>query len=606
VPRIGDENRQLVVLGLVSLVLLVVLLYSNILNAPFIFDDSITVSFNQTIRSFDSAFGNVASNRYIGRLTFAANFALGGLKPFGYHIVNVLIHAANTLLVFLFISLIFKTPALSETRLNVRFIAFSVAFLFAVHPLQTQAITYISQRFTSLMTSFYLLSIILYIKARLSGQQKEAPRAFASPGTYMLSLLIALMAMKTKEAAITLPLAIALSEIAFFPKDGKKAGRLLPLIPYFLAVLILPLSVFSITTFQSPELLIDKIDQATQDSRVPFSRGEYFITQFKVIVLYIRLLVFPVRQIFDYDYPVSTSFFSPDVLLSFLFLAAILMTGFVMLRKHRLMGFSVLWFFLTLSVESSVIPIRDIANEHRAYLPSIGFFLLMVSLFDSFVKNRASKISVLAIIVCVLSIMTYSRNSLWKEPELLWHDVIEKAPHNARAYGSLGIIYKKRSEYTKALGMLEKTKTLGKAYPEVFLHLGDIYYAQGDYEKALMHLTVADEIDLTAKIRLSVLNKLGRTHEKMGKIEHAVDSYIKAIELYPASTVPYNNLGVLYIRQGNYDAAIITLRRALRNRETDYLYKNLAEAYAKKGKPAQAEEVRGQLSEFLTRMQLQH
>ena len=196
----------------------------------------------------------------------------------------------------------------------------------------------------------------------------------------------------------------------------------------------------------------------------------------------------------------------------------------------------------------------------------------------------------LAIVVIALSITTYARNNTWRDPESLWADTIEKAPHNARAYGSLGILYKQRGENDKALEMFQKSMDQGKAYPEVFLHVGDIYYEKADYQQALKYLQSALETDLDFKIRLSILNKLGRTYEKLGDNAKAINSYEEAIRRYPKSTVPYNNLGVLYVRTGKFDDAIQVFKEGLKNRETPYLYQNLSIAYTKKGETSKAAE----------------
>jgi tetratricopeptide (TPR) repeat protein len=234
-------------------------------------------------------------------------------------------------------------------------------------------------------------------------------------------------------------------------------------------------------------------------------------------------------------------------------------------------------------VESSIIPIRDVIVEHRVYLPSVGFFMAAAALMDQLVPKQKVKITVIALLVLILSFFTYQRNAAWASEESLWKDVIAKAPNNARAYGSLGIVYKKRGEHDKAIELFEKSMSLGKAYPEVFLHLGDIYYDRKEYDRAVQYLNEALKIDFNTKVRLGILNKLGRTYGKLGENEKAVRYFREAIRRYPESTTVYNNLGVLYARTGQLDKAIETFQEALKIKERKDIYYNLANIYKEKG-----------------------
>ena len=154
-------------LCLAGLFLLGVLIYSNSLNGEFVFDDHDSIVYNPAVKSLGNAFAGISGNRYLGTLSFAVNYAVAGLIPFGYHVTNVLIHVMNALLVYYLITLMFLTPALSGARVSTQFVAFSTAFIFVAHPIQTQAVSYIAQRYTSLVTLFYLLAIIFYVKARI-------------------------------------------------------------------------------------------------------------------------------------------------------------------------------------------------------------------------------------------------------------------------------------------------------------------------------------------------------------------------------------------------------------------------------------------------------
>jgi len=570
-------------LCLAGLFLLGVLIYSNSLNGEFVFDDHDSIVYNPAVKSLGNAFAGISGNRYLGTLSFAVNYAVAGLIPFGYHVTNVLIHVMNALLVYYLITLMFLTPALSGARVSTQFVAFSTAFIFVAHPIQTQAVSYIAQRYTSLVTLFYLLAIIFYVKARIEISSESEDSGKTLFLHYLLAVFFSVCAMKTKEIAITLPFAIALSEAYFFDNRNGLKKRIIYLAPLLLTILIIPLSTLNFAPSKSAAEIVERFDTVTQDARVPFTRTEYLYTQFRVITTYLRLLVLPVRQHLDYDYAVYRSFFSTNVMISFSFLLLIFLSALVLFKKYRLISFGIIWFFLTLSIESTVIPIKEVIVEHRLYLPSIGFFLAFTAIIDRTFSLQRVKIAVIALLVLALSFLTYQRNAAWASEENIWKDVISKSPSNARGYAGLGIAYKKRGDFDSAIELFEKTLSLGRAYPEVFLHLGDIYYQKKDYNRAEKYYHDSLDIDFTAKVRLDLLNRLGKTYEKLGESEKAGMFYIEAVRSYPAVTASYFNLGLLYARTGQPDKAIEIFERALTIKESKNIYYNLALLYKEQG-----------------------
>jgi len=618
-----SKNRKprLILLGILSIALVGLILYSNILYAPFVYDDRSSIIENESIRSVSESLRNISSNRYLPLLSFALNYAVSGLKPFGYHFMNNFIHIVNALLVFNLVILIFKTPFFRKRSdtfdISRYFIAFSSALIFVAHPIQTQAVTYVVQRATSMATMFYLLSFVMYIKARLIISQKSEVRSHQSelPATlsveqkskqnisyikflilYLMSFISAILAMKSKEIAFTLPIMISLNEIYFFckPESQTQWKRFFYVLPIILTMLIIPLSELNIKGHA--ETVAQDIDVSSRET-VEINRADYLLTQFRVILTYLRLLIFPINQNFDYDYPVYHSFFNPDVFMSFIFLLLIFGVGVYFLHisrirspgvqnsfvKLRLAAFGILWFFITLSVESSIIPIRDVIVEHRLYLPSIGFFIALVSLTEYLLPFTKLKTAFMVVVVLLLSVGTYSRNITWKDPQKLWEDVIAKAPNNSRAYNNLGVVFKEKKEFNRAIEQFEKSLKANRNYTAVYYNLGDVQYRLGKYEDAVVYLRRALTGKLDPQLHLDILNKLGRTYSAMGRTERAVETFEEAVRLFPTSAVLLNNLGVQYIKSGRTDHAITLYEKAIRIEEKPYLYNNLALAYAKKG-----------------------
>lgn len=375
-----------IILSLLAIIILGTIIYSNTFDASWHFDDHTAIVENYGIRDLKGIALGIGASRWIGFTTFALNYHFGKLDVFGYHLVNIGIHLLSAILVYFLALLTLKTPYLKETSISrhAASLALASGLIFVAHPIQTQAVTYIVQRFTSLATLFYLLSLILFIKARL---QNLGGKRFYSPshlGCYLGSLLAAFLSMKTKEITITLPAIILLYEFCFFSPSLRALVRKLPyLTPLLLTFFIIPFSRSGIGilgvsggTFIGIAEIGDVIGSATQETTA-ISRTDYLLTQFNVIVTYIRLMFFPVNQNLDYDYPISHTLFEFPTFFSFLLLVSIVIFGVWMFKKSRLISFGIFWFFITLSVESSIIPIRDVIFEHRVYLPSVGFVLFL-------------------------------------------------------------------------------------------------------------------------------------------------------------------------------------------------------------------------------------
>lgn len=628
--------------GVLLLVLLGAVLYFGVLNAPFILDDYSSIVENESVRSVPQSLNNISSNRYLTSLSFAFNYAIGGLKPFGYHLINNFIHVSNALLVYYLVILTFRAPCFSNQQSSdssihpeilgtsrftdsPSFIAFSSAFIFISHPIQTQAVTYIAQRATSMATMFYLLSLVMYIKFRLlnttplnpplsRGEFKRGYRA--SWIMYLCSIISAIFAMKTKEIAFTLPIIITFFEFSFFnssPSTGPRKSnfkRVLYLLPILLTLLIIPLSMVN---FKAPvEIITQNMDIHSRETG-SITRTDYLLTQLRVIMTYLRLLIFPINQNLDYRYPIYKSFWDLQVFFSFLLLLSILGSAIYLMRKSRvkmnssslllnrsrqeesvtdspihrftslrLIAFGIFWFFITLSVESSVIPIRDVIVEHRLYLPSVGLFIGFAALADYLLSDKRIKVVLMVILVVILSVGTYSRNAVWKDPQKLWEDVITKAPNNARAYNNLGVVFKNNGEYDKAIEQFEKSLRADKNYTAVYFNIGDVQYRLGNYEDAVVYLKQALTGKLTPQLHLDILNKLGRTYSARGQTESAIDAFKEAIRVYPTAVAPYNNLGVQYIKAGKFDIAVEILEKALKMRDEQYIRSNLSIAYTAK------------------------
>ncbi|GAB7025673.1 tetratricopeptide repeat protein [Geotalea toluenoxydans] len=583
--------------------------YFNTITSPFLFDDITYLVTNPAIKEFsfftdsDRLFSlgilpDVKNNfllRPVSYFTYALNYAVHGLDVRGYHLTNLIIHIVNGLLVYLMVSLALHTPAMltddekensAQAVSHTWFPLFSALF-FVCHPLQTQAVTYIIQRFTSLVVLFYLGSLVLYAKSRL------ARTATSQWVWYVLALLSAVIAMNTKENAFTLPLAIILFELMFF--SGHMGRRLVRLIPFLLTMLIIPVRLAQLSSMAKPveaDVLVDSINLVNFSG---VSSWHYLITQFGVIATYLRLLVLPIGQNFDYDYHLQTHFFSLGVMLPLFLLLLIMGTGVYLYCRswgpdrpqtplYKLAAFGIFWFFLTLSVESSIVPIDDLIFEHRVYLPSVGFFLSALALAAIIYRRLANRFiftstmanGLLAVILISLSIAGIVRNSVWQDEVSFWGDITDKSPNKARAHYGLGAALVQQAALENKIDFgtsrnvgrekmeagIKELRTAIRLRPDYILAhvcLGKTLSDLKQFDEATTELLTAARLNPNSPLPHIFL---GESYENRGEFAKARNEYTTAIAADPSHPEAHLRLGKLHAKEGNLPDAIAELEKS--------------------------------------------
>ena len=348
------------VIGLGIVILLGVLIYSNSFDCSFHFDDEGNIINNanrwnsggiNTWWNFDS--------RQVAMFTFALNYHFHKLNVFGYHLVNLIIHLINAILVGWITLKIFSSPVMKNNPISKhkKYIALLTALLFVSHPLATQSVTYIVQRMASLGAMFFFISLGLYLTGRLSIYSK-----FTKYCLFAGSIVSFIFAIHTKENTYTLPIIIFIVEVLFFriEKLNFKFNPSRKVI--FLAVIVA--FVFVIIAIYSP-MLFASLPPSEPNNYMGVTPINYLLTQFSVIVKYIQLLIIPVSQNLDYDYPLITNFLEIKTILCFLLLLTLIGFAFYSFNKNRIVSFGIFWFLITLSIESSLIVLNDPIYEHR-------------------------------------------------------------------------------------------------------------------------------------------------------------------------------------------------------------------------------------------------
>lgn len=535
--RITANNRYV----FACLCLLCVVVYANSLSVPFYFDDYSYIVQNPFIRTIGGIFDkdlitrtplydDVKSSvitRPLSYLTFALNYAAHQTSAVGYHFVNILIHITNSCLVYTLILLTFSLYSAkdksTENKALVHKIAFFSAAIFAVHPVMTNAVTYVVQRMASLATLFYLLTVVLYARSHLSGGKT------ARVTWYLLSLASCVAAMKSKEIAYTLPLMLVVYDGMFC--RSTILDRFKKLLPFLLCALVVVMlrggvdsgqtvsksneqpSTTEVINFakKSPLKYLNTqfVTNPNSTSIVSMSPLEYFYTQLRVVVTYQRMLLLPVSLNFVHDYPFYRSFSEPAVMLSIGIHLLILSSGFYLLRLSgssvgdhafalRLVVFGICWFYLTLLMECGLIPMDDHILEHRMYLPAFGFIVAVISLLQTAVRRFATVTLPLNIIllvtIMIFSVLTILRNEQWRDPLAFWQDALSKSPNKHRIHGYMGNVYRDRGDMPKALQEYRLMLANSFRYGQEHFGLGEELLINGFYRDAIEEYLIALKI----------------------------------------------------------------------------------------------------------------
>lgn len=572
------------------IVVLGVLAYSNSFTVPFQFDDESYVVTNSIIRSFHYFFSPfdifkieklsptslppalqfAFMTRILGYFTLALNFKLHGLNVVGYHVVNLALHLFNGYLVYLIarstLELKRCAPRGDDSRAGCPgAIAAATALLFVVHPMQTHAVTYITSRFLLLASCGYLLALFCYLKSQTEPAGKRAL-------WYGLALASTVGSMLSKEFSFTLPFMVALYDFTFLDRELKQ--RLKSLAPFAATLCIIPILVF----LQQGQLgaLDSTMRTITAADVSKISRGDYLLTQFGVITDYLRLLFLPIHQNVDHDFTKYHTLFALPVFACFLLLVAIFLSGlycyYLCGRRRdypelRLAGFGILWFFVTLSVESSILPLGELGAEYRVYLPSFGLFLAVTALAHLAARVMLGTtagirlfVGLFGVLVLVLAVATFSRNRVWQTEISLWEDSAKNSPKKLRPHQNLGLYLSAAGRLDEAKKELSAALAIDPNNFELHNNLGIVYKKLGDYPNAIGEYTKASQ--LNPGDPMSIFN-LANAYLAQGDLASALRYYEKCLQLIPDYDELHNNLAIVYLKSGRPADALREFERAV-------------------------------------------
>ena len=565
-------KKKTILFSVILIMILGFAAYGNSLNNPFFWDDDFLITKNEYIKDwkhlpqiFSKDIGAGINKRYsyyrpLLITSYLIDHSLWKFDVRGYHLTNILLHACAALGVYWLVNIISKNNLL----------ALLTGSFFVVHPVHTEAVTYLSGRADPLALLFMLLCFVFYLKS-VSARQLNS---------YILMILSYALALLSRENSLILPALILAYHYSF--KKKVRAQEFLSLLVLSGIYIFLRTSVLNISGAPN-------VNASTLGQRLPGS--------FAALTTYLRLLIVPFHLHMEY----GNSLFpygNPKAILGAIIICAVLIYALKRRNQRGLMFFSVSWFLIALLPVSNLYPINAYMAEHWLYLPSIGFFLIVaktINIGATLPRRQAGgrlpllKILTIIFAICLLafySCLTVKQNVLWRDPLSFFERTLKYSPDNARVHYNLSNAYKTKNRLGNAIAGYQKAVEIDPDYAEAHNNLGTVYAAINKNEEAVASYRRAVTIDAGFA---EAHNNLGAVYAAMHKNEEAIASYKKAIGIDGDFAGAYINLGVIYRSMNNNDDAIAYYRKALEiNPGHAEAYFNLGNIYAPLNRTAEA------------------
>ncbi|HVO84091.1 MAG TPA: tetratricopeptide repeat protein [Syntrophobacteria bacterium] len=614
-------------------------------------DDGMYVVYNSHIQSLGARlfrwafFDFYASNWHpLTWLSHALDYAVWRTNPLGHHLVNVILHAVNTFIVFFVVTTLLE--AAKERRLQgasvfsdgraIRITGTISALLFGLHPAHVESVAWVAERKDLLCGLFFLLSIAAYTRHVGSATGRSAPDRVVWPhrlsGSYLLSLLFFVLALLSKPMAVSLPLVLLILDGYPFRRISSFASFLSAVIEKIPFIAMSLGSVWLTVLAQGSESAMSLMEVVPLSTRL--------LVAAKAVVFYLLKMVLPLNLIPFYPYPLSASLRFPDFFVPVLLLIAI--SAFLVVTRGRNRAVLSIWTYYIVTL-LPVLGIVQVGGQWMAdrytYLPSIGPFLLM-GMAAAWGWTKASEKgggAVRSVTVCagvvlffMMTCVTVSQIAIWKDSFRLWSRVIEKEPERApsaynnrgEALAAAGQIDRALADYDRAIALTDGTPALPKSgvfariASSAYNNRGGIFYGMGLMDKAIKDFDRAIALDSSsyqsftnrgaAFLAAGQLDNAlgdydtaialnpnvyearfgrGETFARKGMLDEAIADFDKAIELNPSRCEAFNSRGVAFDKKGEPERALEDFNRAiLADKGCAIAYANRGNYYLKKGK----------------------
>lgn len=557
------------IFAITGLIILSVGIYANSFKNEFVWDDASLVENNVLIKDARNIpkifttylFAGVdsPSNFYrpIQNLSYLFDYSLWKLNPFGYHLTNTVIHAANAMLLYLLIFTLFE---------NILF-ALIASILFSIHPIHTEAVAYISGRADLLGALFGLISILMFLRYRTT------KTAVIFHPYYITSLVSFIFALLSKEVSVVVPLLIIVCD---YVNSFRQKRVFRSYLSFFLILLIYGILRYTLLYFPSEKSIYADLSL--------FPR---LLTTFYAILQYFKIIIFPFNLHMERSVALAVSFFEPRIMSSAMFLSCLVFLVLKNRTKWKAFSFGIGWFFISLLPVSNIVPLNSLMAEHWLYLPSIGLFLVMAVAINKLIQSKFPKIlSYLfaASIFVYFSFLTVKQNFIWRDGITLYQHTLKFSPFSASVHYNLGNSFDKLGMFDKAISEYEKAISIRPQYPDAYNNLGLMYFKKSNYKEAVNFFKKSLEI---ASGDFKVLINLAESYRHLEDFDSALETYEKTKKIKPTNVQPYINSGVIYTLRNDYARSSEEYKMAL-SLDADAkikakIYFNLGLSYAQLG-----------------------
>ncbi|MBF0280688.1 MAG: tetratricopeptide repeat protein [SAR324 cluster bacterium] len=559
-------------LGLIALTWVA---YYDSLNVVFHFDDIPFILQNKDLPNFDKIFNDLLSikdsRRAIPQLTLHWNLVSSGQNVTSFHVFNICLHALNAFLIFLLSSRLLSNAYVNSSNrqahsTSVKFAAISVAVVFAVHPLLTASVTYISQRSGQLATFFYVSAFLCYLQMRRSTFRQKTFWAW-----FVLTIFCAWLAFKSKEMALTWPLIPFIYEIIFRLKDRE---QLLRVIKWAAGLLLLFIALITWYLLNTSYLTGNYF--VGFGSKTLWGPWTHVQTMSRVLLEYWKLMIFPLHQWMNIDHDFAISRQSVDffAFAGFAFhLSLTAVTLFIAKKGRPLFAFGFAWFYVAFG-PYIVIPERDLMVEYKAYLPSVSIFLILADLIFWLRQKKFLRLYLFGgmAIVMILGIMgTINRNKDYYTTASVWKDAINKAPNKARTLHNLGYAYAQNGHHSAAKVYFQKSLQMSPGFVLARLNLARVYIRQSgtastpeekernmiegimEYQMMLNVSGLFPTNELTTLVR-DAHYELGEVYRTRNEDKLAIQEFERALKM-GSDVRNYIALGKIYMKLKDFNKA---------------------------------------------------
>lgn len=562
----------------VFLCLITFIVYYPSLNYPFQFDDGPNILKFYDIRNLDFQTLAFSNCRWICTLLNKFNFYIGKFDPFIYRIFNLTFHICTGILIFFFFYIALSgLQKKSFFKSNAISISFFTALLFLLHPVQTQTVSYIIQgRLEGIATLFIMLICLLFLIFI------KIKNIYIKTLIGILLISLTILSTGTKEIAIVLPFLIFITDWFF----GSQASfdKLKKRLPLHLLILFLTFSFYIFLL--KPKFFSDLIglkftvnnnigNVLTKNINDKITPWYFFISQFKVILHYLFIFIWPFNICVEYDWKLNYSFFDLAVFVPFLIIIGIILINLYLFKKNKLnpIIFGFVWFFIAILPRSTIIPSSELLADYKTYLASVGWLFIITSgilkfyfyLSNKFFKRSSNLVILTFILIPLLGFLTYHRNLVWRSTLEFWSDVIKKS-EKSRAYNNYGIELSNLSRFKESIPYFKKAIKLDPYYWDPYTNLASVYAVEGKMDLAIKTLT--DSLELN-RYQPEAYNNLGTFLMFKKDFASAEKSFTAALAMVPTYGKATLNFGRLYLMQSKLEEAWQYFKKACTQTDFD-------------------------------------